>query len=319
MLRIGIFVDDFKKKIIFKPLNKYFQNYSIVDWTDKLDKSKDYTIKPISFSNKYVLFNYDDDDRGINKKYKEKTGYNFGEKEIITDYNFNTNKDKLFSGLKASMVNTDTTMSWYNLSKNGKIEYGLPAEKFINFADESGKFKSAFGQFYFYNSRSNFESVSSSYTPLAPLYMQPVYISDDTDYQNSISTYMFTSNDSDRTYIATYPNLDVYSNGYMCLFGKPSINYTYLNDYSDKTDIYTAFWKKYIDERYSANNKLVTCYLRLKPMDFSTFEFNKFIKIENQLYFINKIYDYNITSNESTKVDLITINDITGYTENNFN
>lgn len=149
--------------------------------------------------------------------------------------------------------------------------------------------------------------------------MQPVYISDDTDYQNSISTYMFTSNDSDRTYIATYPNLDVYSNGYMCLFGKPSINYTYLNDYSDKTDIYTAFWKKYIDERYSANNKLVTCYLRLKPMDFSTFEFNKFIKIENQLYFINKIYDYNITSNESTKVDLITINDITGYTENNFN
>jgi hypothetical protein len=40
--------------------------------------------------------------------------------------------------------------------------------------------------------------------------------------------------------------------------------------------------------------------------------------IENQLYFVNKIYDYNADSLEPTKVDLITIQDIGGYTRNNY-
>ena len=34
---------------------------------------------------------------------------------------------------------------------------------------------------------------------------------------------------------------------------------------------------------------------------------------------VNKIYDYQIDENQTTKVDLITIQDIKGYTDNNFN
>jgi hypothetical protein len=33
---------------------------------------------------------------------------------------------------------------------------------------------------------------------------------------------------------------------------------------------------------------------------------------------VNKIYDYQITDSNSTKVDLITIQDLKGYTDNNF-
>ena len=58
--------------------------------------------------------------------------------------------------------------------------------------------------------------------------------------------------------------------------------------------------------------------MKLTPYDIANFEYNNFVKIENQLYMVNKIYDYQIDENQTTKVDLITIQDIKGYTNNNF-
>ena len=49
-------------------------------------------------------------------------------------------------------------------------------------------------------------------------------------------------------------------------------------------------------------------------MDWINFKFYHFVMIENVLYFVNKIYDYDITSSDSVKCDLITISDISGYT-----
>jgi len=63
---------------------------------------------------------------------------------------------------------------------------------------------------------------------------------------------------------------------------------------------------------------MITCYLDIKPLDFLRFKFNRFIKIENQVYFVNKIYDYDIMSSTPTKCDLITIRNIEAYTTNNF-
>lgn len=81
-------------------------------------------------------------------------------------------------------------------------------------------------------------------------------------------------------------------------------------------DIYTLFWKRFIDERYNKNNKVVTCYVKLDTNDFQNFEFNKFVNIDNQLYFVNRIFDFNLTSNEPTKVELITIQDPAAYRTN---
>ena len=41
--RIGVFCDDINKVLTFKPLSSYFNNYKVLDWTDKLDLSKDIT------------------------------------------------------------------------------------------------------------------------------------------------------------------------------------------------------------------------------------------------------------------------------------
>ena len=84
MYRIGIFVNEYEKKIMFKPYTKYFEEYTVVDWTDKVDKSKDYIIKPVTFDNKYVLFNYDDSKTNLGVMYKEKYGFNYGDYRLTT-------------------------------------------------------------------------------------------------------------------------------------------------------------------------------------------------------------------------------------------
>lgn len=81
-------------------------------------------------------------------------------------------------------------------------------------------------------------------------------------------------------------------------------------------DIYTLFWQRYIEERYDRNNKVVTCYVNITPEEYQNFEFNKFVNIDNQLYFVNRIFDFNLTSNEPTKVELITIQDPSAYRTN---
>ena len=313
MYRILVFVDEVNKKLKFIKASRYFQSYSILNWTNKLDLSKDFIITPITFENKYVIFNYDDNKSKLGEKYKESWGVNYGEKKLVTQYNFNEEKKNLFDKkITTSMTNTDFSLSWNNLITYDKISYSLPAEIFPYSKDKDNKHINNFGAYFFHNGKRNFDTT-------AALHMTNVTVSDDTTFQQSNDTYYY-SQGQDGTSVSTYPALDiVYSdNEKLCLFNKPMENYTYAKNLGTSTGIYDMFWKIYIDERYNIQNKKVTCYLKLKPSDFINFEYNKFIRINDIIYFVNKIYDYNISSNESTKVDLITVQDITSYYVDSF-
>ena len=314
MYRIGIFCDDINKKLIFKPLTKYFSEYRVLDWTDKLDMNKEYHIKPITFENKYLLFNYKGVDTKLNDNYKEKFGVNYGEYKLSTDYEFNTTTKELFSGINNSICNTDNVLSWENLYTNLRFIYTIPKEIMLYNKDKDDKNVNLFGAMYIYNGLVDFDSSDP---------MRPVKISDDTRLQEISREFFYSQGVNSTTTISSYPYLNVregYSNNYnICLFKTPSESYIYNTEYFDGTrGIYDNFWQNYLNERYNKQNKIVTCYLRLSPYDIANFQYNHFVKIENQLYMVNKIYDYQINENIPTKVDLITIQDIRGYTESNF-
>ena len=303
---IKIYVDDSDKKIYFQPSNKYFENYEVVDWTSKVDFSKDFVIKPIAFDSKYVLFNYKDSDVELGKAYKSKYGVNFGDYRLTTNYNFNDETTNLFKEIKSPIVYTESVLSWITLTKH-MIFYSFPNEIYVANKDKDNKEVDVFGVLYFHNGLKNFnrESALSLVIPK---------ISDDPVLQRSTNTYFYTFSQSDYVVSLTYPFLDVVYNNNMCTFNIPSTNFTYNDNYSGKNSIYDLYWKNYLDERYNIQNKKVTCYVKLTPLDWVNFKFNKFVKINNQLYIVNKIYDYDITSTQPTKVDLITIQDISGYT-----
>lgn len=304
-------VDEVNKKIIITPAHSYFEDYTIKDWTNKLDMTQTFEVKPISFEHKYVTFNYDDNEGQLYKEYKNLYGINYGDMKLITDYNFNTETQELFDDLQTAIINTDNTLSWSTLYNDKDIYYSLPAETSLYCQDKDGKFKSCFGAFLFRDGKRKFDTSEN-------LNMRSVKISDDTFYQRYTDTYCYSQSQSQ---LATdyYSNMTLVKDGKCCLVNIPMKNYTYNSDYfKDAVSIYDLLWADYLGERYDKNNKIITCYLRLSQFDFANFKFSDFIKINNQIYIVNKIYDYNPASEEGTKVELINIQNIDGYTKDNY-
>ena len=303
--RVLIRIDENAKVIIFTGNKYFFKDYTIEDWTDKLDISKEYSIKPITFENKYVLFNYEDNDTELNKLYKDKFGVNYGEYKLTTEYNFNGETKNLFEKIETGIASSGNLLSYSDLSQN-TIMYYITSDSFIANYKEENKQADVFGQYFFFKGLKEFDR--SVNLPL-------VQISDDTPKQIFTEDFYY-SNDGEN--VTTYPYLTSFYDTYCSLYTKPMQVFTTEVIDDELKGIFENFWKDYLDERYNINNKVVTCYLDIKPFDFCNFKFNKFIKIDNQLYFVNKIYDYDITSNLPTKVDLITVQNLDGYIEDNF-
>ena len=279
-----------------------------MDWSRKIDKTKDFIITPVTWDKKYILFNYEDIKGDIAETYKTTYNYNYGDKRITTKYNFNDDENKLFSKVYGTVISTDNVLSWTSLYDELDVIYTIAAEQYIANKDKDGKIVANFGNFFFVN-KAQFDTDND---------LRNVYISDDTQLQNQTQKY-FYSQYEEHIQSLSYQRPELKLNNMLCMFNKPLESYVYDNDYYDNcSGLYDLFWAKYIAERYNTQNKIVTCYLDLTPEDYAGFEFNHFIIIENQLYMVNKIYDYDITNNESTKVDLITIQDREGYTTNNF-
>ena len=309
MHRILISVDDVNKKICFKHFSTYFQDYTVADWTNKVDKSRDFNIKPVTLGEKYVVFNVDSNKTKLSDEYNAQVGLTYGSYRLVTDYNFNDSEKKLFKGCKESITNTDNVLSWTNLYDNKRVVYSLPDETYVYCKDKDGKFVNGFGEFFFYKGLKAFNTEQS-------LALRSVYLSDDTAYMSAYKNYFYVQggDTSKRIQVTTYPLLDILSSSNeLCTFATPMKSYKYVADYSGRKGVYGNFWEQYINERYNIQNKIITCYVDLKVSDYTNFKWNKFVKIGNQLCIVNKIYDYDITSNEPTKVELITVQDITAY------
>lgn len=309
MFRIGIFDDYINKTVKFIPYSTYFQDYTITDWTDKVDKSKDFIVQPITFDNKWILFNYDDNSSKLNETYKTKNSVQFGEYKIDTHYVFNDETENLFENVKCPLENTDNVLSWTNLYENMRIIYSFPAEKYVYSKDDSNKLIDNFGTFYFDGGVVPFDTE-------ARLYLRNNIITDDSRLQRGTGKYYYNQY-SDKTKTSNYHQLSLFSGDDMITFTTPKTTFCY-QDYSGKKGLYELFWKNYLDERYNVQNKIVTCYLEITPLDYYNFDFRHFIRISNQLYFVNKIIDYDPTSEYPTKCELITIQNVKGYTDDDY-
>ena len=318
MLGLVIVNDIYERKIKVMTRNKYFADYTIEDWTDKLNTERGVTIETVSFEKKYVLFNSDETGNAIDEQYRKAFKVGFGDKRITTDFDFNDETDNLFSSVKPLVTSTESYFDYASF----RI-YGIPkiiqfGEVMPSFFKKEGDKKSDLnisGAFAFRGVNADF------IFPMDGL-ARSVKLTDDSITQKTNNLYYYTN--IDNLSFTTYPIIDfVYdteTKQYGCLFNMPSkvyANETAIrpNGYcGDAVFIYDGFWKRYIEERYNLNNKKLTAYFDLTPSDFYMFKFSKFVKIENSLFIVNKISDFDMNGKGSTKVELIGVTDITAYT-----
>lgn len=306
--RISIVVDEVAKKLKFS--RSLFANSKIVDKTDKVDAST-FDISPITFDSKYVDFSYNSIDTKLGEAYRKAIGLAYGAKRLTTAYNFDTRQNTLFEKTTETILYSPSCLIYgFLMRKNPVVSFFCYSNNYLECRDSDGKTIDVSGA-YFYPAK---KKIDTYYTHI---------ISDDSPNMALRDTYCYQTHMlySIHTDYWTSPELvmadplilpTIY---YTFLWTLPKKNYTAQVDYFSRLrgGVFESFWQTYLNERYNTQNKKVTTYVRLSPSDFINFDFSQFWKIGNQIYIVNKIYDYDITSDKPTKVDLITIQDINAY------
>lgn len=309
-------IDYVNRKIKIITRDNYFKNNRIIDWSSKLDTSTEFNITPITFDSKTIKFNYDEVDGYRFTGYNEKYNSVYGDKKIYTSYNFNTEDKNLFDGIKPSCVSSRSYRDFqkiYNWNLSGEIQQRTDQFVRIEDSDESDESSANVNGWYFRNDNITTDSF---------------YITDDSTYQSQNTPCYYNLNNissfSDSiTSSQNFPQFNIVNIQdvqYGCIFNKPLEDYSYNNQISYVDNfIYNTQWEKYINERYNIQNKKITTYFNLTPVDYINFKFSDFVTIQNQLFMINKIQDFKLGQSGLTKCELIQITDTSAYTDSQLN
>lgn len=319
-------VDYINKEIRLVRRETLFKDYTIENWDDKLDKTQQVVIEPVVFPNKYIKFCYGESDGYRYKTYREKYGGGYGDKVVSTLYDFNSDDKPIIQDVPPTIASNRNFVSyeqWLNWDLLGSITPKRDETAKIECADEGDESSIDVGNWCLRTL--NREGATDTY-----------YITNDSDLMISDGKsyyydYRAIENDliDSNLYLIRYGlplfspvwknsanGFPDYNKSYSCLFNTPQVDYTTdkMFENAKGNTIYEVCWEKFINERYNSQNKKMTAFFNLTIPDYNRFKFNKFVNVDNQLFMVNKIMDFEPTKNKSTKCELIQISDISAYT-----
>ena len=314
-------VNEDEKTVTVMTRNRFFSDYHIEDWTDKIDRSKEFKFSPLTFEEKYVEFNFEEGECGRLKNYQSTYQVNYGNKKLDTGYDFNSDTNNLMEKLTPSVISQKRQ---YSCMMNTEYEdrpnfmgfsyMVYPDEHYVD-NDNEGKNAGMSGAFYFRNgifvpdSRLSHWDNNGNYV---------IIISDDSQHMIQTQEFCWNSCGDGITVCYYLPNISTISNmnngkRYSVHFEVPK-EYYFEAPSGNINYIYHSFWENYINERYCSQNKKLTAYVYLSLDEFKAIDFREFIKIDNILYHIDKVYDFNYNSNEPVKMDLVQVWNLSAYT-----
>lgn len=267
---------DIPNKIYIEPHNDYY-NSTIQDWSSKIDVSKDAEIIPMGALNaKRYQFTYKKDGDVLNTIYENNYGEIYAEKRKDIDNDFLKDTDKMeviFSPTPQYGV-TGTNKFYpalYNVDSSMKIVHN----------------KSMNPRILYYGGLKN-TTTWYIYTMSAG----------SITYGQSRTTYPFCGMMDD----PDAPTISLDFEAPFQVFYTPNFGATYSNN-----NLYNKYWSQFIDEITDYNSSIVTAWFWLTPLDIMEVDFRNVYRFLGQNFRLNKIYDYNPSSNSLTKCEFIKV------------
>lgn len=273
LFNLYIYDDPFdEKKLIIKPYVDFYSN-QILDWTNKVDREKTWSIKPMSeVKARYYQFKYKQDSDYYAENYRKK--FNEGYGDFIFDTEFDFVKDTettevIFAGtVLYKFVGTDKIYSSiYKLSSSATTEDTMDSVIRIL---QAKKITGVTG----YNMLNGGLATGTTLTSYG--------------YAGHLDDPMSPTND-------------------LC-FGAPKEIYFDTTTYPT-TNLFNAYYSGYMAEITDKDSKLLTCDILLNSFDIQSLDFSKYIYIDNVLYRLNIIEGYNPINYTTTKVELLKVID----------
>ena len=303
--------------------NKYFNDYKIIDWSAKVDYSKEIKFKPLTFDARYFEMKYKSGDTYYENKYKNEFGLEYGEKKINTGLAFNS-ETKQFLGTTIftnTIISADVRRTYAGDDKGifymNEDPIPMPA-----LYEKDGETKSNADLKYNLLFRKSYrDNQFDGYITCDNSAMM--------DASNGGGEYCWWDRNQygEGSDIATnciilaknhggIPTFSTHYDDYSWDIGLPRISYdgTMSNEYSSASTVYARYWENYISEIYNVRNKILTCYVRLSWIEVLNFSFKNFVTINGVLYHPNKLINVNPLSDDPVQVELIQVQDINAYT-----
>lgn len=217
----------------------------------------------------------------------------------------------------AETTYTSTTTTFQGINQDYKYYDLYPKVQFCN---EDGKGTDGNDVIVFFN---GFKDISNSSLELNYI------LTDDNEYTTALngstpcwfySRYENDSNGKRICYKLTQlPVFERYKTGEDSNTITRSLDYAvpeelYCQGYLQGTGntIYDTYWQDYIEDMYSVNTKILTCYVRLDSRP-NTEWLKRFYWFDNAIWKLNKITDWDITSYDTTKMEFIKVSNLTNY------
>jgi hypothetical protein len=271
--------------LTFIPYNEFYTG-EIIDWTDKRDLAKGFSVKGSNeFIPKSYSFRYKDDADFYCKTYKNRYTANYGDLKYDTQNQFSKDDNPIelpFSlapivntgnstRLMAQLYDINTDGTYKQVKCNPKLSFwGGKQIGGTTYSIKNGATVLASGLYEYGYAGHIYNPFITSIGLLWDLCFNPpreVYFN-----------------------IGTYPTLNLYH----------------------------FYYKQFIDSQNNKDTKLVTLYLLLNAVDIMNLSFRKYVRMDNGIYYLNKIDGYNPLGNELTKVELlrlVTLEDLDVFVE----
>lgn len=267
-----VFVKDKLKAnhFIIEPYTDYITAGAEKDWSQKIDLSKTYTVKPLSNDEKKdVVFTTKEGGDILNKLVKDNTGRIYGRQRFINDTNqFATGTKKIESPDTVSPLNaiSGTQIMIPRLYTDDLS----PVEGAFRVFVKGGEYSSEYdgSGFFLRDQDDTASSEIDTYTHFGH-YNTPIPEATDTDLN----------------------------------FGQEVPFHTYVAQPTDTA--YERYWRTYLDQLYGEEARILTAFFNLTLYDIEQFDWSDKIYVLNAWWTVNKIEGFDPLDDKPTKVELI--------------
>lgn len=262
------------KQIIIKPYINFYPSVSdnALDWSNKIDRSKPLSIKPMSELNaRYYHYKFKEDADYYNENYKKKYNETYADRIYDTNYDFSKDTETLDLIFSPSPLyqksGTDKVYAAiYKVSDNNTKEQSMDSNIRIM------QSKKITGKNTWYIDDAGGSHISSALTAYG--------------YAGNLDNPDNATNDIN--------------------FGAPKEIYTAATSYPT-TNLFNAYHSEYIAEITDKNSKLLTCSALLNTVDIMNLDFSKYIWIDGVLFRLNKVEGFNPMEYNTTKIILLKV------------
>lgn len=278
MFYLMITEDKFKEKHL--KIEPFIDFYNVnpstyIDWSDKVDRSKPYIIKPMSeINSRYYTLKYKDDSDYWNDRYKKKWVETYGQRTFDNALDFAKDSDSV------DVIFSPTPLVGYQGAGYDKV---FPAIYKLNNGVEE-------------QINHNIRILSAK--KLTGKTAWKIYDINNTEL-GTYTSYGYAGHYDDPDNVTTDLNFGAAKELYFTLsnsiWGTAGLS----------TNLFNVFYSTYFAEITDKDSRMVTYHMKLTPKDIYNLDFGKFILIDGVLYRLDKIIDY--SDGEVVKVQLLRV------------